>query len=151
MLEPLVMIVAIAAQSVPAEAPRTATAGALTVSDGGMMAWMSGGELCGQVMVLVENAGTEADRIVSIQTPAGTTGKVNVYPIVNGRGTRAPDGEVSIQPGRTGVTAELTDVASGRPQPVLTTITIMFERAGEITVQAVPTSPAPPPPPPARQ
>ena len=72
----------------------------------------------------------------------------SVYPIVNGRGTRAPEGEVSIQPGGSGLTAELTDVASGEPRPVLTTITIVFERAGEITVQAVPTSPAPPPPPP---
>lgn len=148
MFEPLVMIAAIAAQSVPAEAPRTATVGELTVSDGGMMAWMTGGTLGGQVMALVENAGVEPDRIVSIQTPAGTTGKISVYPIVDGRGARAPDGEVSIRPGRTGVTAELTDVASGRPQPVLTTITIVFERAGEITVQAAPTSPAPPPPPP---
>ncbi len=148
MLEMFVALIAApAVQTAPTEAPRTAQAGDLTVSNGGMMAWMSRGQLGGQVMVRVENAGSEPDRILSIRTPAGTTGKIGVYPIVNGRGTRAPDGEVSIQPGGTGVTAELTDIVSGRPQPLLTTVTIVFERAGEITVQAVPTSPAPPPPP----
>jgi len=30
----------------------------------------------------------------------------------------------------------------------MTTVTIVFEHAGEVTIQAVPTSPAPPPPPP---
>lgn len=148
MIEPLVVpVVATTLQAVSVEAPATARAGELTVSNGGMMAWMSGGALGGQVSARVENTGSEPDRIVSIRTPAGTVGRIGVYPIVNGRGERAPEGDVSIQPGGTGVMAELTDVASGRPQPVTTTITIVFERAGEVTIQATPVSPAPPPPP----
>jgi hypothetical protein len=45
------------------------------------------------------------------------------------------------------VLAKLTDLASGVPAPVLTTVTITFEQAGEVTVQAMPASPAPPAPP----
>lgn len=148
MLDVMLALAAEPAVAVAQEAPRVATAGDLTVTDGGMMAWMSGGKLGGTVMVRVENAGAEPDRIVSMTTPAGTTGRINVYPIVGGRGEQAPDGDVSIRPGGTGVTAELTDVVSGQPQPVQTTITIVFERAGTVTVQAAPLSPPPPAPPP---
>lgn len=129
---------------VPAQAPRTAQAGELTVSDGSMMAWMSRDGLGGDVKARIENAGAGSDRILSISTPAGTVGKVSLYTIVNGRGTRAPDGELSIPPGGTGIVAELTDIASGQAAASLTTITLVFERAGEITIRAVPTSPAPP-------
>ncbi|MEY3293813.1 MAG: hypothetical protein RJB12_1584, partial [Pseudomonadota bacterium] len=91
--------------------------------------------------------GAGTDRILSMTTPSGTVGDVGVYPVVNGRGERAPDGDLTIRPGRTGVLAKLTDLASGVPAPVLTTVTITFEQAGEVTVQAMPASPAPPAPP----
>lgn len=128
-------------------APASARSGDLAVSQGGMMAWSVNGGLEGQVTVLVDNAGTGTDRILSVTTPSGTVGDVGVYPVVNGRGERAPDGDLTIRPGRTGVLARLTDLASGVPAPVLTTVTITFEQAGEVTVQAMPASPAPPSPP----
>ena len=138
-------------QTAPAEAPASVRSGDLTVSQGGMMAWTAGGKLGGQVTVLVDNAGTGTDRVLSLRTPSGTVGDVGVYPVVNGRGERAPGDDLTIRPGRTGILAELSDLASGRPSPVQTTVTVVFEHAGEVTIQAVPTSPAPPPPPPVRQ
>ena len=135
------------AQDAAAETPTSARSGDLTVSRGGMMAWSANGGLGGQVTVLVDNAGAGTDRILSVTTPSGTVGDVGVYPIVNGRGERAPDGDLTIRPGRTGVLAQLTDLASGVPAPVLTSVTITFVQAGEVTIQAMPTSPAPPPPP----
>jgi hypothetical protein len=134
-------------QDAATEAPTSASSGDLTVSRGSMMGWSVNGGLGGQVTVLVDNAGAGTDRILSLTTPAGTIGDVGVYPVVNGRGERAPDGDLTIRPGRTGVLAELTDLASGVPAPVLTSVTITFERAGEVTVQAMPASPAPPSPP----
>lgn len=137
-----------APQTAPAEPPASVQSGPLTVSQGGMMAWMYQGKLGGQVMILVDNAGPDADRVVSIRTPSGTVGDISVYPVVNGRGERAPAGDTGVRPGRTGVVGDLTDVASGQPMPVRTTVTVVFEHAGEVTVLAVPTSPAPAPPPP---
>ena len=135
------------AQDAAAEAPSSARSGDLTVSQGGMMAWSASSGPGGQVTVLVDNAGSGTDRILSVTTPSRTVGDVGVYPVVNGRGERAPDGDLTIRPGRTGVLAKLTDLASGVPAPVLTTVTITFEQAGEVTVQAMPASPAPPPTP----
>jgi copper(I)-binding protein len=132
------------AQDAATETPTSSRSGDLTVSQGAMMAWRVNGGLGGQVTVLVDNAGAGTDRILSMTTPSGTVG---VYPVVNGRGERAPDGDLTIRPGRTGVLAKLTDLASGVPAPVLTTVTITFEQAGEVTVQAMPASPAPPAPP----
>jgi hypothetical protein len=146
MLELILALVAgPVAQDAAAETPTSARSGDLTVSQGGMMAWSVNGGLGGQVTVLVDNAGSGTDRILSVTTPSGTVGNVGVYPLVNGRGERAPNGDLTIRPGRTGVLAELEDLASGVPAPVLTTVTITFEQAGEVTVQAMPTSPAPPP------
>ncbi len=135
------------AQDAAAETPTSARSGDLTVSQGGMMAWSVNGGLGGQVTALVDNAGSGTDRILSVTTPSGTVGNVGVYPLVNGRGERAPNGDLTIRPGRTGVLAELTDLASGVPAPVLTTVTITFEQAGAVTVRAMPASPAPPSPP----
>jgi hypothetical protein len=150
MLELLLALVAEpVTQTAPAEAPHTVQSGDLTVSTGGMRAWTSGGKLGGQVSVIVNNTGTGTDRVLEMRTPSGTVGEIGVYPIVNGRGERAPNGDLGIRPGHTGVLAELTDIASGEPTPVLTTVTIVFEQAGEVTIQAVPTSPGPPSPPPA--
>jgi hypothetical protein len=137
------------AQDAAAETPTSARSGDLTVSQGGMMAWSTNGGPGGQVTVLVDNAGSGTDRILSVTTPSGTVGDVGVYPVVNGRGERAPDGDLAIRSGRTGVLAQLTDLASGVQAPVLTTVTITFEQAGEVTIQAMPASP-PPPAPPAR-
>lgn len=131
-------------QDAATEAPASARSGDLTVSQGAMMAWSLNGGLGGQLTVLVDNAGAGTDRILSMTTPSGTVGDVGVYPVVNGRGERAPDGDLTIRPGRTGVLAKLTDLASGVPAPVLTTVTITFEQAGEVTIQAMPTSPGPP-------
>jgi hypothetical protein len=131
-------------QDAAAEPPASARSADLTVSQGAMMAWSVNGGLGGQLTVLVDNAGTGTDRILSMTTPSGTVGDVGVYPVVNGRGERAPDGDLTIRPGRTGVLAKLTDLASGVPAPVLTTVTITFERAGEVTIRAMPTSPGPP-------
>jgi copper(I)-binding protein len=132
------------AQDAATETPASARSGDLTVSQGAMMAWSVNGGLGGQVTVLVDNAGAGTDRILSMTTPSGTVGDVGVYPVVNGRGERAPDGDLTIRPGRTGVLAKLTDLASGVPAPVLTTVTITFEQAGEVTIRAMPTSPGPP-------
>lgn len=135
------------AQEAAPVAPASASSGDLTVSQGGMMAWSANGGLGGQVTVLVDNAGAGTDRILSVTTPSGTVGDVGVYPVVNGRGERAPDGDLTIRSGRTGVLATLTDLASGVPAPVLTSVTITFEHAGAVTIQAMPASPAPPSPP----
>ena len=135
------------AQDAATGTPTSSRSGDLTVSQGAMMAWRVNGGLGGQVTVLVDNAGAGTDRVLSMTTPSGTVGDVGVYPVVNGRGERAPDGDLTIRPGRTGVLAKLTDLASGVPAPVLTTVTITFEQAGEVTVQAMPASPAPPAPP----
>ena len=132
------------AQDAAVETPTSARSGDLTVSQGGMMAWSANGGLGGQVTVLVDNAGSGTDRVLSVSTPSGTVGDIGVYPVVNGRGERAPDGDLTIRPGRTGVLAKLSDLASGVPAPVLTTVTITFEQAGEVTIQAMPTSPGPP-------
>lgn len=129
----------------------TASSGDLTVSQGGMMAWTVEGHLGGQVMLLVDNAGPADDRVVSVRTPAGVVGEISTYPVVNGRGNRAPGGDLTIHPGRTGVVADLTDITSGRPAPVKTSITLEFEHAGEVTISALPASPAPPAPPLPRQ
>lgn len=145
MLELLLALVADPPASAAVEVPPRAQAGDLAVGNGGMMAWSTGGALGGQITVVVDNAGAETDRIVSINTPSGTVGTIVVFPIVNGRGERGADGDTSIRPGRTGVLGELTDLTSGVPMPVATTITVVFERAGEVTVSAQPTSPAPPP------
>jgi hypothetical protein len=134
-------------QDAATETPASARSGDLTVSQGSMMAWSANGGLGGQVTVLVDNAGAGTDRILSVTTPSGTVGDLGVYPVVNGRGERAPDGDLTIRPGRTGVLARLTDLASGMPAPVLTSVTITFEQAGAITIQAMPASPAPPSPP----
>jgi copper(I)-binding protein len=147
MLELLLALAAEPATVMAQDAPATATAGDLTLRDGGMMAWTGADGLGGQVMFLVDNSGTDADRVLSVRTPAGTTGKITVYPIVNDRGEAAPEGDVSIRPGGAGVTADLVDLASGRPQPVQTTLTVVFERAGEVTLKAMPFSPPPPAPP----
>lgn len=136
------------AQDATTETPTSARSGDLTVSQGGMMAWRANSGLGGQVTVLVENAGSGTDRILSVTTPSGTVGDVGVYPVVNGRGERAPDGDLSIRSGTTGVLAQLTDLASGVPAPVLTMVTITFEQAGAVTIQAMPASPPPPAPPP---
>ena len=136
------------AEDVATETPTSARSGDLTVSQGGMMAWSANGSPGGQVTVMVDNAGAGTDRILSVTTPSGTVGDVGVYPVVNGRGERAPDGDLTIRPGRTGVLAQLTDLASGVPAPVLTSVTITFEQAGTVTIQAMPASPAPPSPPP---
>ena len=135
------------AQDTATEPPASARGGDLTVSQGAMMAWSVNGGLGGQVTVLVDNASTGTDRILSMTTPSGAVGDVGVYPIVKGRGERAQDGDLTIRPGRTGVLAELTDLASGVPAPVLTTVTITFEQAGAVTIRAMPASPAPPSPP----
>lgn len=134
-------------QDAATETPASARSGDLTVSQGSMMAWSANGGLGGQVTVLVDNAGAGTDRILSVTTPSGTVSDLGVYPVVNGRGERAPDGDLTIQPGQTGVLARLTDLASGMPAPVLTSVTITFEQAGAITIQAMPASPAPPSPP----
>lgn len=138
------LVVAPHVQEAAPEAPTSARSRDLTVSQGAMMAWSLNGGLGGQLTVLVDNAGAGTDRILSMTTPSGTVGDVGVYPVVNGRGERAPDGDLTIRPGRTGVLAKLTDLASGVPAPVLTTVTITFEQAGEVTIQAMPTSPGPP-------
>lgn len=148
MLELILALVAgPVAQDAAAETQRSARSGDLTVSQGAMMAWSVNGGLGGQVTVLVDNAGSGTDRILSVTTPSGTVGDIDIYPVVNGRGERAPDGDLTIRAGRTGVLAQLTDLASGVPAPVLTTVTITFEQAGEVTIQATPASPAPPAPP----
>jgi len=147
MLDLLMALTAVPVAAVSQQASPVATIGDLTLTNGGMMAWTSADGLGGQVMFRVENAGTEADRVVSVRTPSGTTGKITVYPIIDGRGLPLPEGDVSIRPGGTGVMIELVDIASGRPQPVQTTLTVVFERAGEVTLLAMPASPAPPSPP----
>ncbi|MDZ4362333.1 hypothetical protein [Brevundimonas sp.] len=137
--------------------PAVVQSGDLTLRNAGMMAWNRGGQLEGQVMVVVVNAGAEADRVVSVSTPSGTVGKITVNVRREGRGVALPDGDTTIhglpeQPAdqwanQSYVVAELTDIASGRPMPVQTPVTFIFERAGAMTVLAMPTSPAPPPPP----
>ncbi|MBF0665849.1 MAG: hypothetical protein IR159_09980 [Brevundimonas sp.] len=134
-----------AVQEAPPEAPRRAQVGELIVSNGGMMAWDGG-----QVLFEVENGGAEADRIVSIATPAGTVGEIILRTIaVNSE--RSAEGDLSIRPGRTRVFANLTAVGPDRRQPFQTTVAVVFERAGEVTILATPVAPAPHPRPPGGQ
>lgn len=133
------------------EAPATAQAGDLTVSQGTMMGWNSShAGLGGEVSFTVRNLG-EADRVVSVASPAGPAGDISVQVARNGQAVRLEPGDVSVaaavdgQPGLSRVTAQLTGLAHGRPSSVPTTITATFERAGQATISATPVSPAPPP------
>ena len=144
MIELLMGLCADPPAQVAAATPARVHCGDLILGNGGMMAWATGGALGGQVSVIVENTGAESDRVVSIRTPAGPVGAVVTYPFADGHAQRAVDGETVIQPGRTAVVGELTDLTSGVPMPAQTTITIVFERAGEVTVFAGPVSPSPP-------
>ncbi|NJC40764.1 hypothetical protein GGQ87_001022 [Brevundimonas alba] len=133
------------------DAPATAEAGDLTVSQATMMGWNSSHTgLGGEVSFTVRNLG-EADRVVSVNSPAGPPGEVSVQVARNGQAIRLEPGDASVaaavdgQPGLSRVTAQLTGLAHGRPSSVPTTVTVTFERAGQVTVSATPVSPAPPP------
>ncbi|MBU2117713.1 MAG: hypothetical protein KJ954_08950 [Alphaproteobacteria bacterium] len=134
------------------DAPASAQAGDLTISQGHMMGWAGGGKpLGGEVAFTVENAGAEPDRVVSVSTPAGPSGEVSVQVARDGRAVKLEPGDLTLAaatadgPGLSRVTAQLTGLTHGAPSSVPTTITVTFERAGPVTVSARPVSPAPPP------
>lgn len=127
-------------------------AGALTVSQGSMMGWSSGGQLGGEVAFTVSNAGGP-DRVVSVTTPAGPVGDISVQVARGGGAVRLEPGDTAVEPagvdgsaGRSRVSATLTDLVHGVPSSVPTVIAVTFEHAGTVTVTAGPVSPAPPPP-----
>lgn len=133
-------------------APASAQAGDLTIDGGTMMAWnVVGVGLGGEVAFTVRNAGAEPDRVLSVSSPAGPSGDISVQVARDGKAVALEAGDVTLAaatdagPGLSRVTVQLTDLASGRPMPEATTITVTFERAGEVTVSARPVSPAPPP------
>ena len=133
-------------------APASVTSGDLTVSQGGMTGWASAGALGGNVMVTVVNASTEPDRIVSVTSPAGPVGEILMDVVRDGQVVRLTGGDTTVpaaesgQSGRARIYGVLTDLAHGQPSNVATTITLTFEKAGEVTVAANPVSPAPPAP-----
>lgn len=142
---------AVAGAAAAQEAPETATAGDLIVSQGTMMGWNSSHTgLGGEVSFTVRNLG-EADRVVSVSSPAGPPGDVSVQVARDGQAVRLEPGDAGVaaavdgQPGLSRVSAQLTGLAHGRPSSVPTTITVTFERAGQVTISATPVSPAPPP------
>lgn len=137
-------------------APRQASAGDLTVRDATMMGWNVVGEgLGGEVAFTVRNAGPTPDRIVSVETPAGPVGTLAIQVARNGEAVSLPAGETAVAAkdpadthpaaGFSRVTVQLTDLTSGRPASERTTVTVVFESAGALTVVATPVSPAPPP------
>jgi hypothetical protein len=111
-----------------------------------------GGE--GELLMLVENAGPAPDRVVSVATRAGTVGKIAIA-VQTGNRSRAlaPDdrtiaGRAADAPGPalSVVAVLLTDLVDGPPAaPVEVTVT--FEHAGAVTVNAEPTGPGAPAPP----
>lgn len=137
-------------QTAPTEAPRSARSGDLTVSQGGVTTWPFDSKPGGQVSVVVDNAGASTDRVTSMRTPTGPVGRIVAYPVVGPRSGPAPDGDLTIRPGRTALMADLASLSPADPAEIETTVTVVFERAGEITVQAVPNFPVAAPPPPAR-
>lgn len=149
----LALLLALAAEPAAvrqdAPPPSSAQAGALTVSQGSMMGWSSGGRLGGEVAFTVSNTGGP-DRVVSVTTPAGPTGDISVQVARDGGVVRLEPGDTAVEPvgadgtaGRSRVTATLTDLAHGVPSSVPTVIEVVFEHAGVVTVTAGPVSPAP--------
>lgn len=130
---------------------RSVTQGDLTVAQGSMMGWMGGTGLGGEVAATVVNAGTEPDRVVSVTSPAGPVDAILIDVVRDGQVVRSSDGDTSIPAARDGrasrsrVYGRLAGLAHGEASSVSTTITIRFERAGEVTVSAAPVSPAPSP------
>jgi hypothetical protein len=134
----------------------SSSAGHLSAFQGAMMAWSRGGQLEGDVSFVVSNTGPP-DRLVSVSTPAGPVGDISIHVARGEDAVALQPGDLTIAgmgadgiPARSRVVAKLTDLASGQPMPVRTTITVRFEKAGEITISADPASPAPPPPRPPR-
>lgn len=142
-----------AVQEAAAPPPALVQAGDLTVGGGHMMAWSTGAGLGGEVAVIVRNNGSTPDRVVWVSTPAGPVGAIIIQVARDGAPVRLEDGDRTIAgadasgPGLSRISAELTGLSSGSPQPYATTITVRFERAGEVTIVARPASPAPPPAP----
>ena len=146
MLEILLMLAAEpAAQAASTGAPATAQSGDLTVSQGTVMTWNSSVGPGGEVQVVVENGGSEADRVMSVSTPAGSVTNIVLRRVAE-QSQVAEEGDRAVRPGRTRVFAVLAGSASGESRPVPTTITVVFEKAGEVTIQATPASPPPAPP-----
>ena len=136
-----------------AEAPASTQVGDLTVQGGHMMGWFGSVDgLGGEVAFTVDNNGSEADRVLSVQTPAGPVGRVSIQTLVGGQVLILPAGETTLpaaapndpSAGLSRVTATLSDLASGRAMSQATTVTVTFERAGTVTISADPVSPAPP-------
>ena len=132
-------------------APATVAAGNLTVLQGSMMAWSRGGQLEGEVAFTVRNSGAP-DRVLSIATPAGPSGTISLQVARSGTAVSLAPGDMTVAganadgtPGLSRVTVGLTDLANGMPMPVPTTITVLFETAGYVTLLARPVSPAPSP------
>ena len=145
-----------AVQAVPpvgvTAAPSSVTSADLTVLQGTMMAWNRGGQLEGEVAFTVQNSGAP-DRVISVSTPSGPSGKISLQVARDGVAANLADGVMTLAgvnadgtPGLSRVTLGLTGLTSNYPMPVRTTITVRFETAGEVTISADPVSPAPPPP-----
>ncbi len=108
----------------------------------------------GQLLMLVENAGPVPDRVVSVASPAGTVGKIAIAVQTGNRSQAlAPDdrtiaGRAADAPGPalSVVAVSLTDLVDPAPAaPVAVTVT--FEHAGAVTVNAEPIGPGAPAPP----
>lgn len=148
---PMTQAAPVAAPAAEVSAPASVTAGSLTVLQGSMMAWNRGGQLEGEVAFTVRNSGAP-DRVVSISTPAGPSGTISLQVARSGAAVSLAPGDMTVAgansdgtPGLSRVTLGLTDLANGMPMPVLTTITVRFETAGDVTLLARPVSPAPAP------
>lgn len=159
MLELLVALVqepASVAAAVPVRA--TETRGEITVTDAGLLRWRTENSVA-ELNFTVINAGSQSDRILAVTTPAGEIAGTMVRSPTH-RGEWTPEPQL-VPPGRAIVFNRMTHLealpeSSGPsgfrfgepppPRPSLTSVTITFERAGEITVAVEPASPPPPPP-----
>lgn len=109
-----------------------------------------GGPFEGNVRVVVQNTGTEADELVAVSTPLGETFELrtdgNVFssqePVSLPIALPAPGAEPSYLP----LIVRVRGMERGDYWSTGTTVTLRFAHGGEMTVPVTQASPAPPPP-----
>lgn len=104
----------------------------------------------GNIRVVVQNTGTEADELIAVSTPLGETfelrtdGSVfsNQTPVALPISMPAPAGD---QPSYLPLIVRVGGLERGDYWATGTTVTLRFARGGEMTVPVTQASPAPPP------
>ncbi|GLK49415.1 hypothetical protein GCM10017620_23880 [Brevundimonas intermedia] len=106
----------------------------------------AGDHRLGLLSIQVRNAGSENDRLLSASTTAGAVENLQIQSFVNGEPTNGVDGDTTIRPGLTRISARLVNVTGPDVPPARMTVTLVFEKAGTLTVNAEPMGPPTPSP-----